>query len=460
MCENIIIILFFSFETFYRQLISWRRKLRAELYPREKEAEEKELSIAEIPAEEEEEEEEEDLELSELKRKKKKILKERKKLNERMSLGIVTNDNELREEDDMELFTLRKIKNRSELDRFQEAFIDELDDQLPNKLEPDDDDDIESRPKKVYFDRHAKDDYDFEDNHRNPNEVDSEEEEDEKDNINSDDENGEQDKDENMEEDEQEEEEGGGLLVELDDRPTSEKDKVFFERGIFNEDEWEDDDDVAAMAIDARKLRQQERKAEKKALKDAKKKDKKMTKEMIKEMTTSTGTKGKKRVRFAEDSDEEAIDGGESDDESEEDLLDKAEKTPTLDERCKSNVKLSPEELALGSVMITSAKTRREIIDQAWNRYMNADHDFVPSWFKKDEDIFFHKPLPVPEATVREFKKKLKQINARPIKKVAEANARKRKRAQRKMERARKKAEALTDIPDMSEKEKMATIRK
>ncbi|XP_015795809.1 pre-rRNA processing protein FTSJ3 [Tetranychus urticae] len=433
------------------QLIAWRRKIRAELYPKEK-GEGKELEeVKVIP--EEELEDEDDEELNELKRKKKKILKERRKLNARMNLGMIQNENELHEEDDMELFTLRHLKNRSELERFQNVDLDILDEHLPNTVESEDEEPYDPKLKKVYFDRHAKDDYDFEDVNRNPDEILSDEEEN-KSNI---DELEEIDTNVDQEEDaEDDEETGGGLLVDLDDRPKNLKDRVFLERGVFNDDEFDDEDDLAAMALNASQLRKE--KKEKKAL--LKEKEKKATKKDLtkskESRKSSSGGSASKKVRFDTDAKGKTdLD----DDESDDDLLDKVDKTPTLSERCKSNVRLNPEELALGSVLIQSAKMRREITDQAWNRYMHSDHEALPSWFKKDEDIFFYKPLPVPASTVHEFKKKLKEINARPIKKVAEANARKRKRATRKLERARKKAEALTDASDMSEREKMATIK-
>lgn len=58
-----------------------------------------------------------------------------------------------------------------------------------------------------------------------------------------------------------------------------------------------------------------------------------------------------------------------------------------------------------------------------------------------------------------EYKKKLQDINARPIKKVIEAKARKKKRMIKKMERAKKKVEAVIENAEMSEREKSQQIR-
>merc|ERR1712147_377899 len=49
---------------------------------------------------------------------------------------------------------------------------------------------------------------------------------------------------------------------------------------------------------------------------------------------------------------------------------------------------LTPEELALGQEMIKSKKTRRDIMDQGWNRFMFDDKDKdLPEWFVKEEEF-------------------------------------------------------------------------
>lgn len=404
------------------ELIAWRRKLRKKLYPDEKttiETEELDLKD-EDGADALNEDDGEDDELAQLKRKKKKILKERRKLNERMSLKMVC-DNDLHEED-LELFQLKSLKNRKEIDRFQEITMDEA---KKGVLDSDEDEDM-TLPKRVHFERDSRDDYDFEDEDVKP---DDEDDEISQDGSLGDDETN--DKMADIYEDEDGEEQG--LLVDLDDRPRNEKNSMFFQRESFVDEQFMDDEDE--------KIIHDEEMGRKSDLK-----------------------KRAKRVHFEDDSDQDIVrefgDDDDDDDDSEEDSNDRKKKEDTrFKEKCKRKVKLDPGGLALGTMMLESKKKRREIEDAAWNRYMHADQDFLPSWFKKDEEAHFHKPIPVPVSVVNEYKQKLQEIDARPMKRVVEAKARKRKRAQRKLERARKKAESLTDAPDMSEKEKMATIR-
>ncbi|CAH0701775.1 unnamed protein product [Spodoptera exigua] len=126
--------------------------------------------------------------------------------------------------------------------------------------------------------------------------------------------------------------------------------------------------------------------------------------------------------------------------------------------RLKKTLKMDAETLALGTMIATSKKFKRDLIDDAWNRYAFNDTN-LPDWFVEDEKKHMKKPVVVPEKYTEEYKNRLQDINARPIKKVIEAKARKKKRMIKKMERAKKKVEAVMENADMSEREKAQQIK-
>ena len=120
--------------------------------------------------------------------------------------------------------------------------------------------------------------------------------------------------------------------------------------------------------------------------------------------------------------------------------------------------KLDPEGLALGALLVSSKKVRQEIIDSSFNRWTHSD-DNLPDWFTEDEKKHCQKQLPVTKDMVLEYQKKLKEINARPIKKIAEAKARKKAKLLKRLERARQKAQSISDAVDVSEREKVQQLK-
>ncbi|NXP14232.1 SPB1 protein, partial [Thinocorus orbignyianus] len=125
---------------------------------------------------------------------------------------------------------------------------------------------------------------------------------------------------------------------------------------------------------------------------------------------------------------------------------------------------LDAEGLALGSVIATSKKARRDLIDDSFNRHMqysfNEDEGELPEWFTEEEKQHRRKQIPVDRQTVEAYRQRWREINARPIKKVAEAKARKKRRMLKKMEQMKKKAEAVVSTVDISEREKVAQLRR
>ena len=373
-------------------------------------------------------------EAKDAKRKKRKVLKEKRKLNERMNLKMVLKNDEIIEEE-LELFQLRNIKNKKQLAKVEEIDLSDV------EVDVEDNEGGEQtflqKSKTVSYSKDSnKSINDFEDSG-----VDEDEEENEE--IETQevlDEPEMEDNNELQNTYQESDEESDGLVVDLDDNDQNRRDKteMFFQNEMLrHEMDDSEDEDIELELIENR----------------LKYKNSKQRRDETNE------TNPNKFVKSVEKEDNEEESDSSSDDENE--SSNKKRKNENIaNEKCKKKVKLNGEELAIGTLMIKSSKTKRDIIDNAWNRYVHEDDEFLPSWFRKDEEKHNRKPIPVTEDMVKEYKQQLKEINAQPIKKVAEAKARKKKKALRKLERARKRAENITNAPDMSNKEKAEHIKR
>uniref|UniRef100_A0A0K0EY89 Putative rRNA methyltransferase n=1 Tax=Strongyloides venezuelensis TaxID=75913 RepID=A0A0K0EY89_STRVS len=122
-------------------------------------------------------------------------------------------------------------------------------------------------------------------------------------------------------------------------------------------------------------------------------------------------------------------------------------------------VKLTPQQLALGEELIYSSKRRSQLEDWAWNRYTNNDTN-LPDWFVKEEKKHCVKPLPVTKEQVQYYRNKAREINVRTIKKVTEAKARKKRRMEMRMEKAKKHAENILGNETLEHAEKVKELQK
>lgn len=121
---------------------------------------------------------------------------------------------------------------------------------------------------------------------------------------------------------------------------------------------------------------------------------------------------------------------------------------------------MTAEAITMARQLANKEKTLEDLIDQGFSKEAFRDKDGLPEWFLDDEKHHNKPNIPVTKEAMNQLREKLKALNARPIKKVAEAKARKKFKAAQRVAKAQKKATDIVDNPDMSEKEKAKTIGK
>lgn len=119
--------------------------------------------------------------------------------------------------------------------------------------------------------------------------------------------------------------------------------------------------------------------------------------------------------------------------------------------------------MTLAQQLVNRERTKTQLLDEGFNRFTdNAMGDGLPTWFLDDEQKHFRNNIPVTKEAVAAIREKLRALNARPIKKIAEAKARKKMRTIRRIEKTRAKAQGINDDDEngLTEKEKAASIAK
>lgn len=493
-----------------RHLLNWWKLLHAELYPdvkrkEKEEAAEAEAAAAAVVKKDLTKEDIEDMEFEELerhiaeleaegskddKRKKKRVQKARAKLNERLNLKMVIKGDAGPQEEDTEVFSLRQITSQMQLDELQDVTPDQV-------LEGSDNDADEFRPK---FKRFTKgetvidDDGAYHDDAADELEGESGAESDSDDDSerlgriglglggsdNSDNETGDDrrkvrgkkklreataaaaaaaKRDENP------------LLTDLDtrDKDTKRQQRVqlWFEKDALQgvDDDVDEDHDLDKLAGQYKqkgvRVLGEDRSANVAAAAPHGKSAAAPAAELF------LGKKAKRRARHgAKDDNSSSDDDDDSDDEAElaaststAKRVGGADGFDVVTQTKPKKIKLNEEELALGALMVQDRKSRRDLVESAWNRYAFNDEN-LPEWFVNDELVNMRKETPVPPELADEYRKKLDELNVRPIKKVMEAKARKKRRALKRFEKAKKKAEAVLENADSSAQEKMRQIKK
>ncbi|XP_014488850.1 PREDICTED: pre-rRNA processing protein FTSJ3 [Dinoponera quadriceps] len=395
-----------------------------------------------------------DTEVKELKRKKKKVHKERQKLNERLNLKMIHKGDEGPKLEGDDMFNLKQIQTYQQLEQ--------VTDQTPDVVaeSEEDSDDEEIKPKTIRYEKDAGHldskglYYKMEDSEDNDTDATSDDDADsEKSGLGLGDSEDESTKKKTLPKKKREfnDPDSNPLLTDLDFRDKKAKKihkaELWFEKDAFKNLENEDDEDYELdRMIELYK--------------------KKGGHVLGEEKKIENHDENKKRKREDNESSEDELN---SDYDMEEMMETNKKRKKTggkdgfeivsreEDKKLKKKKKLTAEDLALGTLLIQSKKSRRDLIDSGWNRYAFNDEN-LPDWFTKDEEKHMKKEAPVPVELINDYKKRVEDLNVRPIKKVMEAKARKKKRAMRKLEKAKKKVETLMDSTDISDREKARQV--
>ncbi|KAI0756685.1 Spb1 C-terminal domain-containing protein [Daedaleopsis nitida] len=118
------------------------------------------------------------------------------------------------------------------------------------------------------------------------------------------------------------------------------------------------------------------------------------------------------------------------------------------------------EAVTLAQQLVNRQKTRTDLINDGFTRYSLNAKDDLPSWFLDDESKHYRPNIPITKEAVDALRAKMRALDARPIKKIAEAKARKKFKAAQQLDKAMKKAEGVNETSDMTEKEKAKQIEK
>nr|XP_020730870.1 pre-rRNA processing protein FTSJ3 isoform X2 [Odocoileus virginianus texanus] len=467
-----------------RSLLNWRTKLRRYMAKKlkeqakaldislssgeEEEGEEEESTAGTGPQPSQEEEEEEQLnrtlaemkaqEVAELKRKKKKLLREQRKQRERVELKMDLPGVSIADEGETGMFSLRTIRGHQLLEEVTQGDMSAADTFLSDL--PRDD---------IYISDGEDDDDASLDSDLDPEELAGVKEPQSL-------------KDQKCVrfaevEDDKEEEEENPLLVPLEEKAVLQEEQasLWFSKDGFSG--IEDDADEALEISQAQLLYESRRKGQRPPPPPSNEEMESKPPPCQGEAPKGAGAPKGSEVAPGPGEEESDGDGGsDSDDSSEDEESWKSQRgkkrgrgsrseddggfeVVPIEDPVKHRI-LDPEGLALGAVIASSKKAKRDLIDDSFSRYtFNEDEGELPDWFVQEEKQHRIRQLPVDKKEVEHYRKRWREINARPIKKVAEAKARKKRRMLKKLEQTKKKAEAVVNTVDISEREKVAQLR-
>lgn len=161
------------------------------------------------------------------------------------------------------------------------------------------------------------------------------------------------------------------------------------------------------------------------------------------------------------ESDFEIVANDESDGDIDSDYDSDEERKRTTKEKYDKDIDIATvEAMTLAHQLALGQRSKHDLVDEGFNRYAFRDTENLPEWFLEEEKQHSKVNRPITKEAVMALKEKMKALNARPIKKVAEARARKKMRAVKRLEKIKKKAGLINDDSDKSEKDKAEEIAK
>lgn len=116
--------------------------------------------------------------------------------------------------------------------------------------------------------------------------------------------------------------------------------------------------------------------------------------------------------------------------------------------------------LRAGHLLVNQKKRRSELIDDSYNRYAFNDQAGLPAWFADDEKRHMRPEIPITREVAEEYRRRMQELNARPMRKVLEARMRKKMRMMRQRQKATQAAQAIATAADLNEAQKARQIER
>lgn len=121
---------------------------------------------------------------------------------------------------------------------------------------------------------------------------------------------------------------------------------------------------------------------------------------------------------------------------------------------------ITAEAMTLAQQIVNRQKTVSDLMDDGFNKWAFRDKDGLPEWFIDEEGAYNKPNIPVTKEAVQAIRDRMRAVNARPIKKIAEAKARKKFKTAQRITKMQKKADTINEATDLTEKEKASSISK